>query len=38
MEALPIDSQSILRNVAQMPLAELERFMKDVNVLLFQKK
>ena len=38
MEAFQIDSQSLLRNAAQMPIPELERFLKEANALLFRKK
>ena len=38
MEAFHIDSQNLLRNAAQMPVAELERFLKEANALLFRKK
>ena len=31
-------SQSLLRNAAQMPIPELERFLKEANALLFRKK
>lgn len=38
MEALHIDSQSLLNNAAQMPVLELERFLREANALLFRKK
>ena len=38
MQVLHIDSQSLLRNAAQMPVPELERFLKEANALLFRKK
>jgi hypothetical protein len=38
MEVFHIDSQSLLRNAAQMPVPELERFLKEANALLFRKK
>ena len=39
MEIMPtIDSQSLLRDVDKMPVAELERFLKDLNALLRRKK
>ncbi len=38
MEVLHIDSQSLLNNVAQMPVLELERFLREANALLFRKK
>ncbi|MDZ7898114.1 MAG: hypothetical protein U5N85_08810 [Arcicella sp.] len=38
MEALYTDSQSLLRNAAQMPITELERFLREANALLFRKK
>ena len=38
MELVPnIDSQRLLRDAAQMPIPELERFMKDINALLLRK-
>ncbi len=39
MDMMPtIDSQSLLRDVDRMPVAELERFLKDLNALLRRKK
>ena len=39
MEMMPtIDSQSLLRDVDRMPVAELERFLRDLNALLRRKK
>jgi hypothetical protein len=38
MEVLYTDSQSLLHNAAQMPVTELERFLKEANALLFRKK
>ena len=38
MEALHIDSQSLLNDAAQMPVLELERFLRKANALLFRKK
>ena len=38
MEAIPIDTQSLLQNVAQMPVPELEKLVKDINALLRRKK
>ena len=38
MEVLHIDSQSLLNNAAQMPVLELERFLREANALLFRKK
>ena len=38
MEAFHIDSQSLLRSAAQMPVPELERFLREANALLFRKK
>lgn len=39
MELVPnIDSQRLLRDAAQMPIPELERFMKDINALLLRKR
>ena len=33
-----IDSQSLLRDVDRMPVAEIEQFLKDLNALLRRKK
>ncbi len=33
-----IDTQVLLRDVDRMPITELERFLKDINTLLRQKK
>jgi hypothetical protein len=38
MEAVHIDSQSLLRDAERMPVNELERFLKDINALLRRKK
>ncbi len=38
MEAVQIDSQSLLRDADRMPVNELERFLKDINALLRRKK
>ena len=38
MEALHIDSQSLLNNAAQMPVLELERFLREANAVLLRKK
>jgi hypothetical protein len=38
MEAVYIDSQSLLRDADRMPVNELERFLKDVNALLRRKR
>ena len=38
MEALHIDRQSLLNNAAQMPVLELERFLREANALLFRRK
>ncbi len=38
MKAIPIDTQSLLQNVAQMPVPELEKLVKDINALLRRKK
>ena len=38
MEAVNIDSQSLLRDADRMPVNELERFLKDINALLRRKK
>jgi hypothetical protein len=38
MEVLYTDSESLLRNATQMPVDELERFLKEANALLFRKK
>ncbi len=38
MEAFHVDSQSLLNNAAQMPVLELERFLREANALLFRKK
>ena len=39
MEAIPtIDSQNLLRDADRMPVAELERFLKDINALLRRKR
>ncbi len=38
MEAVRIDSQSLLRDADRMPVNELERFLKDINALLRRKK
>jgi hypothetical protein len=38
MEALHIDTQSLLRDADKMPVTELERFLKDINALLRRKR
>jgi hypothetical protein len=38
MEALQIDGKTLLHNAAQMPVPELERFLREANALLFRKK
>jgi hypothetical protein len=38
MEAVQIDSQSLLRDADRMPVNELERFLKDINAMLRRKK
>jgi hypothetical protein len=38
MEAVQIDSQSLLRDADRMPVNELERFLKDINALLRRKR
>ena len=38
MEAVHIDSQSLLRDADRMPVNELERFLKDINALLRRKR
>ena len=38
MEAVHIDSQSLLRDADRLPVNELERFLKDINALLRRKK
>ena len=38
MEAIHIDTQSLLRDVERMPVTELERFLKDINALLRRKR
>ena len=38
MEAVHIDSQSLLRDADRMPVKELERFLKDINAMLRRKK
>ena len=38
MEAIHIDSQSLLRDADRMPVNELERFLKDINALLRRKR
>jgi hypothetical protein len=38
MEAVHIDSQSLLRDADRMPVNELERLLKDINALLRRKK
>jgi hypothetical protein len=38
MEAVQIDSQSLLRDADRMPVNELERFLKDINAMLRRKR
>jgi hypothetical protein len=38
MEAVYIDSQSLLRDADRMPVNELERFLKDINAMLRRKR
>ena len=38
MEAVQIDSQSLLRDADRMPVNELERFLNDINALLRRKR
>jgi hypothetical protein len=38
MEAVHIDSQSLLRDADRMPVTELERFLNDISALLRRKK
>jgi hypothetical protein len=38
MEAVRIDSQSLLRDADRMPVNELEHFLKDINALLRRKR
>ena len=38
MEAVHIDTQSLLRDADRMPVTELERFLKDISALLRRKK
>jgi hypothetical protein len=38
MEAVLIDSQSLLRDADKMPVNELERFLNDINALLRRKR
>jgi hypothetical protein len=38
MEAIHIDSQSLLRDADRMPVNELERFLKDINAMLRRKR
>ncbi len=33
-----MDTQALLKNVSEMPLPEIERFVQDVNALIAQKK
>ncbi len=38
MEAVQIDSQSLLRDADRMPVNELERFLNDINAMLRRKR